>query len=148
MRNVRTAAAAGATALTVALGGVATASAETPTQTEANEKTTPGQAINDRPAIFVGEIEKADGTKDKPFSSVVEDGFKGLSSGQGLSQFFNDTDKLFYGVDAFGKQTHHANVPQWARYWIDYTVVALIGSVVGLTIAGLNWANVNGLLNF
>lgn len=149
MRNFRTAAlaaATAATAATVAIGGAATATAETPAP--ATQISEPGQHKTDGPVVFVGEITKADDNKDKPFSSVVQDGFNGLSSGQGSSRFFNDTDKLFYGVDAFGTQTNAGNVPQWARYWIDGIVIASITTVVGLAIAGVNWASHNGLLNF
>ncbi|SDL79739.1 hypothetical protein SAMN04488535_0813 [Corynebacterium mycetoides] len=146
MRNFRTAAVATATALTVALGGVATATAAE-TSPDAKEPATqigePGQAKEgENSAIFAGEKEG-----DKDFGEVVSDGVRGLLNGQGSSQFFNDTDKLFFGVDALGKETNSDNMPQWARYWIDGTVIAAIGSLAGLVIAGFNWASYNGWIN-
>ena len=85
---------------------------------------------------------------DKPFGEVISDGTRGVFKGQGSSQYFNDTAEPFYGVHAFGKTTDATKVPQWARYWIDYTAVMGIISLIGLTVAGLNWAHFNGLLPF
>ena len=130
MRNFRTAAVASATALTVLAGGTSIASAQT--------ETTEG---NDRQVIFVGE---QDG--DKAFGDIVSDGSSGLSSQQGSSQYFDDKDDPFYPTDAFGKNTNEEKVPQWARYWIDGSVVAAIGALIGLVIAGLNFSFYNGWL--
>lgn len=145
MRNFRTAAVASATALTVALGGIATASAE-----DTNPTTTPK---SDRQVVFVGKVKETD----KDFSKVVSDGTKGLFNGGGSSHYFDqkvndnkddnkDMDQPFYITDAFGKKTDAAAVPQWARYWIDGTVIAGIGALVGLIIAGFNFASYNGLI--
>lgn len=131
MRNFRTAAVASATALTVIAGGTAIASAEEPAPTDGK----------DRQVIFAG---KQDGDKD--FDEVVSDGVKGLVDQKGSSQFFNDSDKPFFPTDAFGNKTNPESVPQWARYWIDGSIVAAIGSLVGLVIAGLNYAFYNGWL--
>ncbi|OIR42518.1 hypothetical protein BJP08_04235 [Corynebacterium sp. NML140438] len=137
MRNFRTAAVASATALTVALGGVATASAAEPNPTETQKA--------DQQVIFVG---KQEGDKDA--GKVIADGTKGLFSGLGSSQYFDkeDRDKPFYITDAFGKETDVKAVPQWARTWIDGTVIAGIGALVGLIIAGFNFASYNGLIKF
>ncbi|MCQ4611081.1 hypothetical protein [Corynebacterium sp. CCUG 51687] len=134
MRNFRTAAVASATALTVALGGIATASAEetTPTTTQKS----------DRQVVFVGKVKDTD----KDAGKVISDGTKGLFSGKGSSHYYNDSDKPFYITDAFGKETDAAAVPQWARAWIDGTVIASIGALVGLIIAGFNFASYNGLI--
>ena len=35
-------------------------------------------------------------------------------------------------------------MPQWARLWVDGTIVAGIGAIVGLVIAGINYASYNG----
>lgn len=145
MRNFRTAAVASATALTVALGGIATASAEEPT--------TP--AKSDRQVIFVGKVKDTD----KDAGKVISDGTKGLFNRGGSSHYFDqkvndneknnkDMDQPFYITDAFGKQTDAAAVPQWARTWIDGTVIAGIGALVGLIIAGFNFASYNGLIKF
>ena len=37
-------------------------------------------------------------------------------------------------------------MPQWARIWYDGTIVAGIGALVGLVIAGFNFASYNGLI--
>ena len=133
MRNFRTAAVATATALTVVAGGTAIASAEEGT-TETNSK--------DKAVVFVGKQKETD----KDFGEVVSDGTKGLFDGKGSSQYFNDKDDPFYPTDAFGNTTNAEDVPQWARYWIDGSIVAAIGAQVGLVIAGFNFAFYNGWL--
>ncbi|WP_115686275.1 hypothetical protein [Corynebacterium senegalense] len=137
MRNFRTAAVASATALTIAFGGVATASAQSSDAENNAETTTSGSAV------FSG---KQDGDKD--FGDVIKDGTKGLFNNQGSSQYFNDTDEPFFAADAGGKEKDIDNIPQWGRYWVDGTVVATIGSLVGLVIAGFNWASYNGWIKF
>ena len=132
MRNFRTAAVASATALTVLAGGTAIASAE-----DAQNETT----SNDKAVVFVGKQEG-----DKDFGKVVSDGTEGLFGGKGSSQYFDDKDKPFYPTDAFGNKTNKEDVPQWARYWIDGSIVAAIGALVGLVIAGFNYAFYNGWL--
>ncbi|QPK82586.1 hypothetical protein G7Y29_06770 [Corynebacterium qintianiae] len=129
MRNLRTAAIATATAMTVTLGGVAAASAKDAATTTADS------------VVFAGE---QDG--DKASSEVSSDGFAGLSSNNGSSKFFDDEQDPFFATDAFGKEIDVAAVPQWARYWIDSTVVAGIGALIGLVIAGFNWAAFNGII--
>ncbi|OIR45457.1 hypothetical protein [Corynebacterium sp. NML130628] len=147
MRNFRTAAVASATALTVALGGVATASAaqtpSSPTPTATVTPTPTPKTKADQQGIFVG---KQKGDKDA--GKVIADGTKGLFSGLGSSQAFDkeEREKPFYITDAFGKETDIQALPQWARYWIDGTVVAGIGALVGLIIAGFNFASYNGLI--
>lgn len=132
MRNFRTAAVASATALTVLAGGTAIASAE-----DAQNETT----SDDKAVVFVGKQEG-----DKDFGEVVSDGTEGLFGGKGSSQYFDDKDKEFYPTDAFGNKTNKEDVPQWARYWIDGSIVAAIGALVGLVIAGLNFSFYNGWL--
>ncbi|MGV0373399.1 hypothetical protein ACUY2A_08455 [Corynebacterium pilbarense] len=132
MRNFRTAAVASATALTVLAGGTAIASAE-----DAQNETT----SDDKAVVFVGKQEG-----DKDFGEVVGDGTEGLFGGKGSSKYFDDTDKPFYPTDAFGNKTNKEDVPQWARYWIDGSIVAAIGALVGLVIAGLNFSFYNGWL--
>lgn len=158
MRNIRTAAVASATALTVLAGGTAIASAEDAPQNKPAEETnssskTEGNkdAKADRAVIFAGK--QTDGVKangkteaDKDFGQVVSDGTKGLFGGQGSSQYVTQEDAKtpFYPTDAFGNKTNVELVPQWARLWIDGTVVAGIGALVGLVIAGVNFASYNG----
>lgn len=133
MRNFRTAAVATATALTVVAGGTAIASAE-----EGTTETT----SNDKAVVFVGKQKESD----KDFGEVVSDGTKGLFDGKGSSKYFNDEKDPFYPTDAFGNTTNAEDVPQWARYWIDGSIVAAIGALVGLVIAGFNFAFYNGWL--
>lgn len=164
MRNFRTTAVASATALTVLVGGTAIASAA-PQDNQA-EKTNSSSdngssskaageenknAKADRAVIFTDK--QTDGVKangetqaDKDFGQVVSDGTKGLFGGQGSSQYVTKEDAAtpFYPTDAFGNKTNPELVPQWARYWIDGTVIAGIGALVGLVIAGVNFASYNG----
>lgn len=149
MRNIRTAAVASATALTVLVGGTAIASAEDAPKNEQNSSSSKVEenkgeqkdAKSDRSAVFAGKQEG-----DKDFGKVISDGTKGLFGGQGSSQYVtkDDAETPFYPTDAFGKKTNLENVPQWARHWIDGTVVAGIGALVGLIIAGVNFASYNG----
>lgn len=134
MRNFRTAAVATATALTVVAGGTAIASAEEATATETTS--------NDKAVVFVGKQKKTD----KDFGEVVSDGTKGLFNNEGSTKYFNDEQDPFYPTDAFGNKTNAEDVPQWARYWIDGSIVAAIGALVGLVIAGLNFSFYNGWL--
>lgn len=161
MRNFRTAAVASATAVTVVLGGTAIASAQPTTETSTstttttaaatttgNEQTTKAEptatttakVANDKQVIFAGKVRESD----KDLGAVISDGTKGLNEGKGSSKYTNDTQDPFYITDAFGKRTNAELVPQWARIWIDATVVAGIGAVVGLIIAGINFASYNG----
>lgn len=154
MRNFRTAAVATATALTVALSGTAIAQAEENTEDTTSGSTSATKEFDTReetkqngvsPAFQSGKRYSED---DKELGQVISDGTKGLFGGQGSSQYVsdNDRDKKFYGVDAFGKETQGDALPQWARLWIDGTIVAGIGALVGLVIAGFNFASYNGLI--
>lgn len=145
MRNIRTATVASATALTIALGGTSVALAQ-----EANDATSSADQTSsssskerDRQVIFDDKQET-----DKEFKDVVSDGVEGLRDGKGSSKFFDDAEKPFFPTDAFGKNTNPEQVGQWARYWIDGTVIAGIGALVGLIIAGFNFASYNGWINF
>lgn len=136
MRNIRTATVASATALTIALGGTSVALADETPSSSSQER--------DRQVIFAGK-QKDD---DKEFEDVVRDGVEGLRDGKGSSKFFDDAKDPFFPTDAFGEKTNPEEVPQWARYWIDGTVIAGIGALVGLIIAGFNFASYNGWINF
>ncbi|PAT13394.1 hypothetical protein [Corynebacterium hadale] len=146
MRNFRTAAVASATALTVAFGGVAVASAET-TETPATPEASYEKPA-DRPRSETKDKDNSVAFKgfsqegDKSFNDSIKDG----SSKDGSSGYVDDEDKPFYGVDAFGKKKNADALPQWARIWIDGTIVSAIGALVGLVIAGVNFASYNGLI--
>ena len=133
MRNFRTAAVASATALTVLAGGTAIASAE---DADATETASKDEAV----------VSEDTQERDKGFGEIVSDGTEGLFGGKGSSQYFDDKDEPFYPTDAFGNKTNEEDVPQWARYWIDGSIVAAIGALVGLVIAGLNFSFYNGWL--
>lgn len=152
MRNFRTAAVASATALTVFVGGTAIASAEenkdqtNAAEQQAGQDDKTGQdekKKSDKQVIFAGKQEG-----DKSFGNVVKDGTAGLFNGKGSSKYFDEKDikRPFYPTDAFGEKTNPEAVPQWARYWIDGTIVAGIGALVGLVIAGINFASYNGFI--
>ncbi|PAT10268.1 hypothetical protein CKJ80_06745 [Corynebacterium hadale] len=151
MRNFRTAAVASATALTVAFGGVAVASAET-TETSATTEASYEKPA-DRPKAETQNKDNSvafkgfDGREgDKSFNESISDGTEGLFNGKGSSHYVNDAKDPFYGVDAFGKEKNAEALPQWARIWIDGTIVSAIGALVGLVIAGVNFASYNGLI--
>ena len=133
MRNFRTAAVASATALTVLAGGTAIASAQ---DADATETASKDEAV----------VSEDTQERDKGFGEIVSDGTEGLFGGKGSSQYFDDKDEPFYPTDAFGNKTNKDDVPQWARYWIDGSIVAAIGALVGLVIAGLNFSFYNGWL--
>lgn len=149
MRNFRTAAVASATALTVAFGGVAVASAETtetPATTEASY-----EKPADRPRSETKDKDNSvafkgfDGREgDKSFNESISDGVSGKGSSHYVTK--EDRETPFYGVDAFGKEKNAEALPQWARIWIDGTIVSAIGALVGLVIAGFNFASYNGLI--
>ena len=156
MRNFRTAAVASATALTVVLGGTTLASAQTNEQEQNQEQSSaPSSSSNDQAGDAQGDNTQADDQVifspdqegDKDTSSVIQDGLGGLSEGKGSSKFYDDNDKPWYAADSFGKATDAAAVPQWARDWVDGTVIAGIGAVIGLIIAAFNFASYNGLIN-
>jgi len=133
MRNFRTAAVASATALTVLAGGTAIASAQ---DADATETASKDEAV----------VSEDTQERDKGFGEIVSDGTEGLFGGKGSSQYFDDKDEPFYPTDAFGNKTNENDVPQWASYWIDGSIAAAIGALVGLVIAGLNFSFYNGWL--
>ena len=128
---------AGAGALTLAACGSA------PEETAGGGSDSGGGAASDYKACMVSD---AGGWDDKSFNESISDGTEGLFNGKGSSHYVNDADKPFYGVDAFGKEKNAEALPQWARIWIDGTIVSAIGALVGLVIAGFNFASYNGLI--
>ena len=53
-------------------------------------------------------------------------------------------DKNYFATDHFGEKTDVNGVPDWARWWVDSSIVGAIGAVIGLIIAGVNYASYNG----
>lgn len=122
MRNFRNAAVASAAAVALTMGGASVASAA-----EINDQFAPLTTSEGKGAIFAGKQEN--------------DGTWPNSANKG------DADK-YYATNHFGEQSDPATVPDWARWWVDGILVAGIGAVVGLIIAGFNWLSYNGLVKF
>ena len=141
MRNFRNVALASVTALAIAATGTTTALAET-TDAADNSNREVTYTGNQANVLFKG----TKGEDDKTFGEVISDGTKGVFNGQGSSQYVTDEDKAerFDIRDAAGKETNWQNMPQWARLWVDGAAVAGIGALVGLIIAGVNFASYNG----
>lgn len=150
MRNFRTAAVASATAFAVAFGTTTLAAAEENQPADATSTTTTSAPAPEQKQGSANKNRDPQGVLkgpqdgDKSFSSVIGDGTKGLFSGQGSSQYFDDSKKPFFVTDAFGKETNIANVPQWARWWVDSTVVTTVAALIGAAIGGYNYAAYNG----
>lgn len=143
MRNFRTAAAASATAFALIVSGTTAAVAETTPEADASDRTVLHTG-DQTDSIFKGFEQETD----KPSSEIISDAFQGSSEGVGSSRALSntDTDERFDGRDGFGKETNSERMPQWARIWVDGTIIAAIGAVIGLVIAGVNFAKFNGLL--
>ena len=141
MRNFRNAAVATATAITLAATGTSIALAETTENADDSDRVVTHTG-NQSSVAFQGT--KQDG--DKSFGEVISDGTKGVFSGAGSSHYVTkeDANTRFDIRDAAGKETNVENMPQWARLWVDGTIVAGIGALVGLVIAGVNYASYNG----
>ena len=78
---------------------------------------------------------------DRTRGEVLKDLFEGGSSNVGQT---TNGREAANAVDLFGKKTAPSNAPQWARIWVELTSVAGIGALVGLVIAGINFASYNG----
>lgn len=133
MRNFRNVALATATAATLAITGTGAAIADT---------TAPAATGTQADALFKG----TKGENDKPLKDIIADGTKGVFNGQGGSQFLpsKDTEKRFDARTLLGKETNWQEAPQWARLWVDGTLIAGIAAAIGGVIAAVNWASYNG----
>lgn len=144
MRNFRNAAVATATAITLAASGTSIALAETTENADASDRVvthTGGQSS----VAFQGTKQEGD----KSFGDVLGDGTKGLFENGTSSHYVTkeDANTRFDIRDAAGKETNVENMPQWARLWVDGSIVAGIGALVGLVIAGINYASYNGWIH-
>ena len=131
MRNFRTAAVAAATAVTVAFGGTAIASAETGDQN--NETITANQDVNDD--ATPSEISEAASSKDEKYPT--------LSSKLGA---VTDNKVKAKGTDLLGKEVNDKTNPQWAKIWRDGTYALIGTSIAGALIAAYNFAVYNHIL--
>lgn len=134
MRNFRTAAVAAATAVTVAFGGTAIASAETGDQPAKDNKTI---------------VENQDVTKDATSSEISE----ALSSKDenyptGSSKVGAVTDNTVKakGTDLYGEVVNDEANPQWAKIWRDGTYALIGTTIAGALIAAYNFAVYNHIL--
>ncbi|MCG7447009.1 hypothetical protein MHK11_01720 [Corynebacterium aurimucosum] len=121
MRNFRTAAVAAATAVTVAFGGTAVASAESST---ANENT--GSSFSSSSLTQLG--------KDWGAWSEGEDGKPVV-----------EADDQVTGEDMFGKEVAK-EIPEWASNWKKGATALGITSVIGAIIGAYNYAVYNGII--
>ncbi|MGO3199947.1 MAG: hypothetical protein ACTIKY_08335, partial [Corynebacterium casei] len=113
---------AGATAIAVAFGGTTIASAEEATNDEnisSNVEGTSSDLSSDP------EGEESDGGS---LSSKIGD--------SGLVNKGDDDNKntQFNGRDVFGSSKNFENVPSWAESFYALTIVASIGSLIGLVV--------------
>ncbi len=149
MRNFRNAALASATALAIAATGTTAAFADPETgsgktKSDCDIERSAENAGGPLNVLFKGTACQGD----KEVKEIISDGFEGLRTGKGSSQFLpkDDREKQFDITDAAGKETYWQLLPQWARLWIDATAITGIGAFVGLVIAGVNFASYNGLV--
>ncbi|APT94796.1 hypothetical protein [Corynebacterium stationis] len=110
--RIRNAAIAGATAIAVAFGGTTIASAE-----EGDTSSLSSES---------GTADSAPTLSSKIADSPVVD------RGEG-----NDKNTQFTGQDIFGSSKNFDNVPDWAQGFYALTVLASIGSIIGLIVGPL-----------
>lgn len=92
-------------------------------------------------SAFNGFNQEGDRTRGEVLKDLFEGGFENGSSKVGQT---TNGREAANAVDLFGKKTAPSNAPQWARIWVELTSVAGIGALVGLVIAGINFASYNG----
>ncbi|GJN42251.1 hypothetical protein HF851_01605 [Corynebacterium ammoniagenes] len=108
--RIRNAAIAGATAIAVAFGGTTIASAE-----EGSSLSSESGTADSAPTLS---------------SKIADSGL--VDHGEG-----NDKNTQFTGQDIFGSSKNFDNVPDWAQGFYALTVVASIGSIIGLVVGPL-----------
>lgn len=123
--RIRNAAIAGATAIAVAFGGTTIASAE--------------EATNDESISSNVENTSSDLSSDEDAASEEEGNGGSLSSKIGDSDLVDkgegdDKNTQFNGRDVFGSSKDHDNIPSWAESFYALTIVASIGSLIGLVV--------------
>ncbi|MGO3456107.1 hypothetical protein [Corynebacterium casei] len=126
--RIRNAAIAGATAIAVAFGGTTIASAEEATNDENISSNVEGTSSD-----LSSDAEGAEGTEGE------ESDGGSLSSKIGDSALVNkgpedNKTTQFNGRDVFGSSKNFENVPSWAEAFYALTVVASIGSLIGLVV--------------
>ena len=122
--RIRNAAIAGATAIAVAFGGTTIASAQ-----ENEEENVSSNVENT----------SSDLSSDEDAASEEEGNGGALSSKIGDSDLVDkgegdDKNTQFNGRDVFGSSKDHDNIPSWAESFYALTIVASIGSLIGLVV--------------
>lgn len=130
MRNFRNAAVASATAAALVLGGATVATADEKKETVPSSSTTAGDKstetkAKDNSLIFKGPLQVGE-TKDGNWPNSAH------------------KKENYFATDHFGQDTDDKAVPDWARWWVDSSIVGAIGAVIGLIIAAANYASYNG----
>ncbi|HCJ68226.1 MAG TPA: hypothetical protein DHV38_02130 [Corynebacterium casei] len=126
--RIRNAAIAGATAIAVAFGGTTIASAQ--------DEEGSAQAQSSQSSEETTEENTEDAQSSEGLSS---EGDASLSSKIGDSELVDngeDDNKNteFAGKDVFGSSKNFENVPSWAKGFYALTIVASIGSLIGLVV--------------
>lgn len=97
--------------------------------------------------LFAGFNRKGDdrlsGEKDLTFGEFVSDVFDPNVTDAAIGAKV-EGDRAVRKQDMLGSSTDVANVPQWARIWNQTLSIAGIGTIIGLIIAGVNYASYNG----
>lgn len=122
--RIRNAAIAGATAIAVAFGGTTIASAQ-----QNDEENVSSDAENTSSEL----------SSDEDAASEEEGNGGSLSSKIGDSDLVDkgegdDKNTQFNGRDVFGSSKDHDNIPSWAQSFYALTIVASIGSLIGLVV--------------
>lgn len=136
MRNFRNAAVASATAAALVLGGATVATAAEPTDNGSSATT------ENKGSSTEGKGAENKGTKDKSLIFVGKQKVEDKADGNWPNS--EHKDKKYFATDHFGEKTDVNGVPDWARWWVDSSIVGAIGAVIGLIIAGVNYASYNG----
>ena len=123
--RIRNAAIAGATAIAVAFGGTTIASAE--------------EANNDTNASAEGVSSEGLSSEETASEDESTEGDASLSSKIGDSDLVNkgeddNKDTQFTGADVFGSSKNFENIPSWAEAFYALTIVASLGSLIGLVV--------------
>lgn len=87
--------------------------------------------------------DRLSGGKDVPFGEFVSDVFNPNVTDAQIGGKV-EGDRAVRKQDMLGSSTDVAHVPQWARIWNETLTIAGIGTIIGLIIAGVNYASYNG----
>ena len=123
MRNFRTAAVAASTAVAVAFGGAAAASAEDAPVKEENLSSNLSSAFDNY--------------------KQQDSEFETLSSKWGAA---TDADREVIGGNLLGERTDDENNPLWSKIWRDGTYALLGTAAAGAVIAAYNYAVYTGIV--